>query len=162
MNHTGGRSVYLPRCRTPSFHVRQNLGSTNKLCQCYECDAILRTAFFEYYQMEYHIWQDLSMRQYQIAAPPLRAIFVTQVQCPVKAQESVWVRLRQTVDMIVLGKTSMRTLSGTIRTRLSQRPGAKVSRGKPQKRMEPLTSLGRKKDEPPRAQTTILKNEYTD
>jgi len=39
------------------------------------------------------------------------------------AQESVWVRLRQMVDIIVLGKTSI--------TGISQRPGAKVSRGKP-------------------------------
>ena len=58
------------------------------------------------YQIEHHVWPDLSMRQYQIGAPKLKDI-CEKYGVPY-VQESVFERLRKTVD-IMIGKATMRT-----------------------------------------------------
>jgi len=57
------------------------------------------------YQIEHHVWPDLSMLSYQKAAPLLRAI-CEKHHVPY-VQESVFTRLTKTVD-IMTGATSMR------------------------------------------------------
>lgn len=56
-------------------------------------------------EIEHHVWPDLSMRQYQLAAPRLRNI-CERYGVPY-VQESVWTRLRKTVD-VMIGKGTMR------------------------------------------------------
>jgi fatty acid desaturase len=56
-------------------------------------------------QIEHHVWPDLSMKQYQQAAPKLKAL-CEQHGVPY-VQESVFERLQKTVDVMV-GKTTMR------------------------------------------------------
>merc|ERR1712086_213928 len=57
------------------------------------------------YQVEHHVWPSLSMLSYQKAAPELKEI-CNKHGVPY-IQESVWVRLKKTVDIMV-GKNSMR------------------------------------------------------
>lgn len=118
--------------KTPSFYVRQVVGSVN-----YDCgtDVIDFSHGFLNYQIEHHgtfcvvfvaaifvridfsrhasfiyplptVWPDLSMLAYQKAAPQLKAI-CEKYGVPY-VQESVFTRLRKTVDIMV-GKTTMRT-----------------------------------------------------
>ncbi|MFY0567207.1 fatty acid desaturase family protein [Archangium lansingense] len=68
------------------------------------------------YQIEHHIYPDLSMLQYQRIQPKVRAI-CEKYGIPY-VQESVWTRARKMVD-IVVGKRSMR--------RISRREGASAS-----------------------------------
>ena len=51
------------------------------------------------YQIEHHVWPDLSMLQYQRIAPQLRSL-CEELGIPY-AQESVWRRLRKTLDIMV-------------------------------------------------------------
>jgi len=88
--------------KTFSFYVRQIVGSTNfaggsNLLDFAHC--------FLNYQIEHHIWPDMSMQQYQIAAPQLCAI--CDKDSVLYVQESVWVRFCKMVDIMV-GKTTMR------------------------------------------------------
>ena len=56
------------------------------------------------YQIEHHVWPDLSMLQYQRGAAQLRAI-CERYGVPY-VQESVWTRLRKTVDIMVRSSLS--------------------------------------------------------
>jgi hypothetical protein len=60
---------------------------------------------FTRFQIEHHVWPDLSMLQYQKGAPKLKAI--CEKHGVPYAQENVFERLRKTVDIMV-GKTTMR------------------------------------------------------
>jgi len=57
------------------------------------------------YQVEHHLWPQLSALSYQKAQPEVAAL-CAQYGVPY-VQESVWIRLRKTVDIMV-GKASMR------------------------------------------------------
>ena len=57
------------------------------------------------YQIEHHVWPDLSMLQYQRIQPLLRAL-CAEHGVPY-TQESVWIRLRKTLD-IMTGEASMK------------------------------------------------------
>ena len=89
--------------RSSSFYVRQIVGSAN-----YATGDDLTDFSHGWlnYQIEHHVWPDLSMRQYQIGAPQLKAV-CEKYGVPY-VQESVWERLRKTVD-IMIGKSTMRT-----------------------------------------------------
>ena len=88
--------------KTGSFYVRQIAGSVNYATGTDSVD------FFHgwlNYQIEHHVWPDLSMLQYQRGAPRLKAI-CEKYGVPY-IQENVFERLRKTVDVMV-GKTTMR------------------------------------------------------
>ncbi|MFT4975165.1 MAG: fatty acid desaturase [Myxococcota bacterium] len=89
------------------FQLRQILGSVN-----YRCGGDLNDFLHGWlnYQIEHHVWPDLSMRQYQRAQPKLKAL-CEQHGVPY-IQESVWTRLRKTADIMV-GNTSMKRASTT-------------------------------------------------
>ena len=89
--------------KTPSFYVRQIVGSANYATGT---DPIDFSHGWLNYQIEHHVWPDLSMLQYQKAAPKLKAI-CEKYGVPY-VQESVWTRLRKTVDVMV-GKSTMRS-----------------------------------------------------
>jgi fatty acid desaturase len=89
--------------KTPSFYVRQIVGSANYAAGT---DLVDFSHGFLNYQVEHHVWPDLSMLQYQKGAPKLKGI-CEKYGVPY-VQESVWERLRKTVDIMV-GKTTMRT-----------------------------------------------------
>ena len=57
------------------------------------------------FQIEHHVWPDLSMLQYQKGAPKLKAI--CEKHGVPYIQENVFTRLRKTVDIMV-GKATMR------------------------------------------------------
>jgi fatty acid desaturase len=84
------------------FYVRQIIGSAN-----YDAgnDVIDFAHGFLGYQIEHHVWPDLSMLQYQRGAPRLKAI--CEKHGVPYVQENVFERLRKTVD-IMIGKTTMR------------------------------------------------------
>ena len=88
--------------KSSSFYVRQIVGSAN-----YATGDDLTDFSHGWlnYQIEHHVWPDLSMRQYQIGAPKLKAI-CENYGVPY-VQESVFERLRKTVD-IMIGKSTMR------------------------------------------------------
>lgn len=89
--------------RSSSFYVRQIVGSAN-----YATGDDLTDFSHGWlnYQIEHHVWPDLSMRQYQLGAPRLKAICESYGVPYV--QESVFTRLRKTVDIMV-GKSTMRS-----------------------------------------------------
>jgi Fatty acid desaturase len=115
--------------KSPSFYVRQIVGSANYVTN--NDDITDFSHGFLNYQIEHRkffpgkvpsveyihslkltilfryvdVWPDLSMRQYQLAAPRLRAI-CEKYNVPY-VQESVWTRLRKTTDIMV-GKSTMR------------------------------------------------------
>jgi len=104
-NHCGNdlytfRDAVKPR--SPSFYVRQIVGSAN-----YRTGGNLNDFLHGWlnYQIEHHVWPDLSMKQYQIAAPRLKAI--CEKHGVPYVQESVFTRLRKTVDVMV-GRSTMR------------------------------------------------------
>ena len=88
--------------KTPSFYVRQVVGSANYKAGS---DPIDFAHGFLNYQVEHHVWPDLSMLQYQRGAPRLKAI-CEKYGVPY-VQESVWERTRKTLRIMV-GKTTMR------------------------------------------------------
>jgi len=88
--------------KTPSFYVRQIVGSANYATGT---DLVDFSHGWLNYQVEHHVWPDLSMLQYQKGAPQLKAI-CEKYGVPY-VQESVFERLRKTVD-IMIGKTTMR------------------------------------------------------
>lgn len=90
------------RPKSSSFYVRQIVGSANYAAGTNQIDF---WHGFLNYQVEHHVWPDLSMYQYQRAAPRLKAI--CEKHGVPYVQESVWTRLRKTVDVMV-GKTTMR------------------------------------------------------
>ncbi|KAL7564588.1 hypothetical protein ACA910_017933 [Epithemia clementina (nom. ined.)] len=104
-NHAGN-DVYTfddqVKPKTGAFYVRQVVGSVNYATGT---DVIDFAHGWLNYQIEHHVWPDLSMLQYQRGAPRLKAI-CEKYGVPY-VQESVWTRLRKTVDIMV-GKTSMK------------------------------------------------------
>jgi len=89
--------------RSGAFYVRQVVSSTNYSTGT---DSIDFWHGWLNYQIEHHVWPDLSMLQYQRGAPELKAI--CEKQGVPYVQENVFERLRKTVD-IMIGRTSMRT-----------------------------------------------------
>jgi fatty acid desaturase len=88
--------------KTGSFYVRQIVGSVN-----YDAgtDPIDFWHGWLNYQIEHHVWPDLSMLQYQRAAPRLKAI--CEKHGIPYVQENVFERTRKTIEIMV-GKTTMR------------------------------------------------------
>ena len=105
-NHVGN-DVYCfcdgVRPRTPSFYVRQVVGSVNGPSGN---DVIDFCHGFLNYQIEHHVWPDLSMRQYQLAAPRLKAI--CKKHGVPYVQGNVWQRINKTVN-VMIGKTALRS-----------------------------------------------------
>lgn len=85
-----------------SFYYRQVAGSTN-----YNCGNDFVDFFqgFLNYQIEHHLFPDIPMRMYQKIQPEVREI--CERHGVPYVQESVWIRLRKTVE-IMIGRTSMR------------------------------------------------------
>jgi fatty acid desaturase len=88
--------------KSGAFYVRQIVSSTN-----YDTgtDVIDFSHGWLNYQIEHHVWPDLSMLQYQKGQPELKAI-CNKYGVPY-VQENVFERLRKTVDIMV-GRTNMR------------------------------------------------------
>lgn len=84
------------------FYVRQIVGSVN-----YKTGSDKNDFMHGWlnYQIEHHVWPDLSMLQYQRGAPKLKAI--CEKHGVPYVQENVFERVRKTVDIMV-GKTTMR------------------------------------------------------
>ena len=102
-NHAGDD---LYRFDTPiegrgDFYLRQIVGSTN-----YRTGGDLNDFMhgFLNYQIEHHLWPDLSMLQYQRAQP--RVAEICEKHGVPYVQESVWKRLGKLMDVLV-GKTTM-------------------------------------------------------
>ncbi len=103
-NHVGD-DIYRFEGRTrgrPDFYLRQILGSAN-----FRCGGDLNDAMHGWlnYQIEHHLWPDMTMLQYRRAQPEVKAICARHGVPYV--QDSVWKRLGKTVAVIV-GDTSMR------------------------------------------------------
>lgn len=83
------------------FYLRQIVGSTN-----YRTGGDFNDYMhgFLNYQIEHHVWPDMTMLQYQRAQPRLAEICARHGVAYV--QESIWVRLRKLLDVLV-GKTTM-------------------------------------------------------
>lgn len=103
-NHAGD-DVY--RFETPienqeEFYLRQIIGSVN-----YKTGGNYNDFLHGWlnYQIEHHLWPDLTMLQYQKAQPHVKAI-CEKHNVPY-IQESVWIRLGKLFD-IMLGNTSMK------------------------------------------------------
>ena len=87
--------------KTGSFYVRQIVSSVNYATGT---DPIDFSHGWLNYQIEHHVWPDLSMLQYQRGAPQLKAI--CEKHGVPYVQDNVFERLRKTVDIMV-GRTSM-------------------------------------------------------
>ena len=88
--------------KSGSFYVRQIVSSANYATGT---DPVDFAHGWLNYQIEHHVWPDLSMLQYQRGAPKLKGL--CEKHGVPYVQESVWTRLRKTVDIMV-GKTNMR------------------------------------------------------
>jgi fatty acid desaturase len=102
-NHAGSdlyRFAVPPRGRA-EFYVHQVLGTVN-----YRTGGNPNDIFHLWlnYQIEHHLWPNLSMTAYQRLAPRVRAV-CERFGLPY-IQESVWTRAKKMVDLCV-GKTSM-------------------------------------------------------
>jgi fatty acid desaturase len=74
------------------------------------------------YQIEHHLWPDLPMSEYQRLQPQVKAL-CEKYGIPY-VQESVWVRLKKTVDVMV-GNSSMprqKSVSTNKRSQTSTQP----------------------------------------
>lgn len=103
-NHAG-EDLYRFEGRTRGrgdFYLRQILGSTN-----FRCGGDVNDVLHGWlnYQIEHHLWPDMSLLQYRRAQPKVKAI--CERHGVPYVQESVWVRLRKTVAIMV-GDASMR------------------------------------------------------
>ena len=103
-NHAGDD---LYRFETPSdgrieFQLRQIIGSTN-----YTCGGDLNDFMHGWlnYQIEHHIWPNLTLRQYQRVQPKVK-ILCEKYGIPYR-QESVFIRGKKLFD-IFIGKTHMK------------------------------------------------------
>lgn len=103
-NHAG-KDLYTfddeVKPKSGSFYVRQVVSSAN---YDYGTDEIDFAHGWLNYQVEHHVWPDLSMLQYQKGAPKLKAI--CEKHGVPYVQENVWTRLVKTLDIMV-GRTSM-------------------------------------------------------
>uniref|UniRef100_A0A7S3XXY5 Fatty acid desaturase domain-containing protein n=1 Tax=Heterosigma akashiwo TaxID=2829 RepID=A0A7S3XXY5_HETAK len=106
-NHAGP-DVYAfegaVRPKSGAFYVRQVTGSVNYRGGN---DALDFAHGWLNYQIEHHVWPDLSMLAYQRGAPRLRALCARHGVPYVR--EGVLQRVRKTVDVMV-GRSSMRQL----------------------------------------------------
>jgi len=106
-NHAG-YDMYRFRhpCRpfSGSFYLRQVIASVDF---DYGSDIVDFLHGYLNYQIEHHLWPNLSMRSYQKAAPIVREICDRHNIPYIK--ENVFTRLKKTVDIMV-GSTSMRWL----------------------------------------------------
>ncbi len=103
-NHAG-EDLYRFEGRTHSrgeFYLRQVVGSTN-----FRCGGDLNDVMHGWlnYQIEHHLWPDMTLLQYRRAQPEVRAI--CERHGVPYVQESVWRRCAKTVAIIV-GDASMR------------------------------------------------------
>lgn len=104
-NHAGDDMYrFSSPCRpfSGSFCLRQILASVD---YDYGSDVVDFFHGFLNYQIEHHLWPNLSMRSYQKAAPQVKAI-CEKYGVPY-VQHNVFYRLKKTVDIMV-GNTSMR------------------------------------------------------
>ncbi|MBV1859827.1 MAG: fatty acid desaturase [Nannocystaceae bacterium] len=105
-NHAG-EDLYRFEGRTRGrgeFYLRQILGSTN-----YPCGRDSIDIFYGWlnYQIEHHLWPDLSLLQYRKIQPKVREV-CERYGVPY-VQEPMWTRVRKTVDVMV-GDASMPVL----------------------------------------------------
>merc|ERR1712151_605575 len=104
-NHAGNDLYkFSSHCKPKSgmFFMRQVISSANYAAGT---DLVDFAHGFLNYQIEHHIWPDLSMKSYQRAMPLVKEL--CDFHNIPYIQESVFVRLKKTVD-IMIGKTSMR------------------------------------------------------
>lgn len=105
-NHAGA-DLYRFEGRTRSraeFYLRQVVGSANYRCGN---DLIDMAHGWLNYQIEHHLWPDMSLLQYRRAQPRVREI--CERHGVPYVQESVWVRCRKAVA-IMIGDASMARL----------------------------------------------------
>ena len=88
--------------RSPTFYLRQVISSANFSCGT---DTIDFFQGFLNYQVEHHMWPDLSMRSYQKAQPRVKALCAKHGIPYI--QHNVFYRLKKTVD-IMIGNNHMR------------------------------------------------------
>jgi len=104
-NHAGD-DMYRFRngCRpfSGSFYLRQVLASVDF---AYGTDIVDFLHGFLNYQIEHHLWPNLSMRSYQKSAPTVRSICIKHGVPYIK--ENVFWRVKKTVDIMV-GNASMK------------------------------------------------------
>ena len=91
------------------FSIRQIVGSAN-----YNTGGDVRDFLHGWlnYQIEHHLWPEMSMRQYQIAQPKLRAL-CAKYDIPY-VQESVWNRFSKLLP-IIAGEESMIKMTGKLK-----------------------------------------------
>lgn len=116
-NHAGDD---LPRFHTAmtgkkEFYLRQITGSVN-----FRTGSELNDFMhgFLNYQIEHHLWPDMTMLQYKRAQPLVKA--VTEKYGLPYVQESVWRRLHKTID-IMTGNTKMKSDRSTSTTEIGNR-----------------------------------------
>jgi fatty acid desaturase len=105
-NHVGA-DLYRFEGRTRSrgeFYLRQIVGSTNYTCGRDSIDILYG---WLNYQIEHHLWPDMSLLQYRKIQPKVRAV-CERYGVPY-VQEPMWTRVRKTVDVMV-GDASMPVL----------------------------------------------------
>ncbi len=90
-----------PVANRNEFYVRQIIGSSNYRCGSDRNDFLHG---WLNYQIEHHLWPDLSMRQYQMVQPRVKAL-CEKYDIPY-VQESVWKRFAK-LWRILLGVESM-------------------------------------------------------
>jgi fatty acid desaturase len=109
-NHTG-EDLYRfdePVSSREEFYLRQIVGSANYSCGSELVDWM---QMWLNYQIEHHIWPDLTMLQYRKVQPKVKAL-CERLGIPY-VQESVFTRAKKMVDVIV-GKASMRRVAGLV------------------------------------------------
>jgi fatty acid desaturase len=96
-----------PATNRNEFYVRQIIGSSN-----YHCGGDLNDFMHGWlnYQIEHHLWPDLSMKQYQLAQPRVQAACLKHGVPYVR--ENVFQRFAK-LWMILLGLESMRIADTT-------------------------------------------------
>ena len=102
-NHVG-EDLYLFEEKTTNkgeFYLSQILGSTNFATGTDRIDFLQG---WLNYQIEHHLWPDIPLSRYQMAQPKVKAL-CEKYGIPY-CQESVFKRLKKTVDVMV-GKTTM-------------------------------------------------------
>ena len=88
------------------FYRRQISGSVN-----YRTGSDLNDFMHGYlnYQIEHHLWPDMTMLQYKKAQPLVKAVAL-KYDIPY-VQQSVWMRLRKTVSIMVGSSSMQQTVS---------------------------------------------------
>ena len=107
-NHTG-EDLYRfdePVKGREEFYLRQIVGSANYSCGSELVDWL---QMWLNYQIEHHIWPDLTMLQYRKVQPKVKAL-CERLGIPY-VQESVFTRAKKMID-VILGKATMRRVNG--------------------------------------------------